>query len=359
MLRVHDRAFHYVRMMFCAAGLVLSGCQTVPVTSLAFLPEAGSIQKTAEPHAEEAAQRQSASPYNQQANQLIHQALEHYSNGELNRAKVLLASAREIDPGHIGTFEIEAQLSYDMGDRNQFLQSLRAIRAASPDDSEKQSAIGTLFFQAGQTQEGIACLNRAIELKPHDENYALKLASFYEQAGRTEEAQKVLLKALHTTPGSRRLPIALGRICEASQQWSQASVYYAMVVNHFPENHVWRKQRARCLYYSGNFTAAFEEFSTCQKNDPESLSLAEIIAFGDAALQIGNLEKAQSLFDDLSVKYQRQLIHVEILRGLCAINRGQSTSAKNIIATARKKWPNDETLLEVAALIPPEQPTVR
>ncbi|WP_417386719.1 tetratricopeptide repeat protein [Gimesia sp.] len=359
MRRVSHRTFRYVGMMFCAAVLVCSGCSTVPVTSLAFLPEAASIQKSAEPDAGEPAHRASASPYHQQANKLVQQALEHYSNGELNRAKTLLASAREIDPGHIGTFEIEAQLSYDMGDRNQFLQSLRAIRAASPHDSEKQSAIGTLFFQAGQTQEGIACLKRAIELKPHDENYALKLASFYEQAGRTDEAHKVLLKALHTTPGSRRLPIALGRICEANQQWSQASVYYAMVVNHLPENHVWRKQRARCLYYSGNFTAAFEEFSTCQKNDPESLSLAEMIAFGDAALQIGNLEKAQSVFDDISVKYQRQLLHVEILRGLCAINRGQSTSAKSIIATARKKWPTDETLLEVAALIPAEQPTAR
>ncbi|QDT94561.1 tetratricopeptide repeat protein [Gimesia algae] len=359
MKRLHGRPARYLRMMFCAAGLVCCGCQTVPVTSLAFLPEVGSIQKTTEPHYEEPADSLPASPYNQQANKLVQQALEHYSNGELKRAKVLLASARDIDPGHSGTFEIEAQLSYDMGDRNQFLQSLRAIRAASPHDSDKQSAIGTLFFQAGQTQEGIACLKRAIELKPYDENYALKLAAFYEQAGRTDEAQQVLLKALHTTPGSRRLPIALGRICEASQQWSQASVYYAMVVNHFPENHVWRKQRARCLYYSGNFTAAFEEFSTCQKNDPESLSLAEMIAFGDAALQIGNLEQAQLLFDDISVKHQRELLHVEILRGLCAINRGQSTSAKNIIATARKKWPTDETLLEVAALIPPEQFTVR
>ncbi len=359
MLRLHCRPSRYLGMMFCAAGLVCCGCQSMPVSSLALLPEVGSIQKVVEAHYEEPAESQSDSPYNQQANQLVQQALEHYSKGELKRAKVLLASAREIDPGHTGTFEIEAQLSYDMGDRNQFLQSLRAIRAASPHDSEKQSAIGTLFFQAGQTQEGIACLNRAIELKPHDENYALKLAAFYEQAGRTDEAQKVLLKALHTTPGSRRLPIALGRICEASQKWSQASVYYAMVVNHFPENYLWRKQRARCLYYSGNFSAAFEEFSTCQKNDPESLSLAEMIAFGDAALQVGNLEKAQSLFDDISAKHQHQLIHVEILRGLCAINRGQSSSAKNIIATARKKWPNDETLLEVAALIPPEQPTVQ
>ncbi len=359
MVRRHCRRSPYLGMICCTAGLLCWGCQSVPVSPVEFLPEVGSIQKAAEPLDQEPVQSQSASPYNRQANNLVQQALEHYSQGELKRAKVLLASAREIDPGHIGTFEIEAQLSYDMGDRDQFLQSLRSIRAASPHDSEKQSAIGTLFFQAGQTQEGIACLNRAIELKPHDENYALKLAAFYEQTGRTDEAQQVLLKALHTTPGSRRLPIALGRICEASQQWKQACVYYTMVVNHFPENHVWRKQKARCLYYSGNFTAAFDEFSTCQKKDPESLSLAEMIAFGDAALQIGNLEKAQTLFDEISEKHQHQLIHVEILRGLCAINRGQSTSAKNIIATARKKWPTDETLLEVAALIPPDQPSVR
>jgi uncharacterized protein HemY len=107
-------------------------------------------------------------------------------------------------------------------------------------------------------------------------------------------------------------------------------------------------------YYSGNYKAAFEQFAICRKNDPESLSLSEMITFGDAALRIGDLEQAQHLFDDVSAAHQHQLIHVEILRGLCAINRGQNISAKTIINTARTKWPDDPTLLQVAALIPSE-----
>ncbi|WP_339730394.1 tetratricopeptide repeat protein [uncultured Gimesia sp.] len=342
--------------LVCAASLICSGCQSIPVSTLSFLSQQPTETKYSEPDQlmGSAEENGRTSPYHRQANELVQQAVDHYANGELSQAKILLASARKIDPGHIGTFEIEAQLSYDMGDRAQYLQSLRAIRAASPHNSQKQSAIGTLFFQAGQTQEGIACLKRAIELKPYDEDYALKLAAFYEQTGRTDEAQQILLRALHTSSGSKRLPIALGRICESNQQWTQASVYYAMVVNHFPKNHVWRKHRARCLYHAGNYSAAFEQFTICQKNDPESLSLSEKITFGDAALRLGDLEKAQLLFDDVSAEHHHQLLHVEILRGLCAINRGQSISAKSIIDTARKKWPADPTLLEVAALVPAE-----
>lgn len=343
--------FRSLFRLFCFAPLLCCGCQIVPFsTSSSVVNQAPKTKDSQQENL--TVEKTSDSPFNLQANELVQQALGHYSNGELKQAKNLLASAREIDPGHIGTFEIEAQLSYDMGDQNQFLQSLRAIRAASPHDSEKQSAIGTLFFQAGRTEEGISCLKRAIELKPYNEDYALKLAAFYEQTGMTGEAQNVLLRALHTTPGSRRLPIALGRVCEANQQWDQARVYYAMVVNHFPKNHVWRKHFARCLYHSEYYSEAFEQFSICQKNDPESLSLSEMIAFGDSALRIGNLEKAQHVFDEISANHQRQLLHVEILRGLCAINRGQNISAKTIIDTARTKWPTDPTLLQVASLLP-------
>jgi len=345
-----ERNFFGLFVSLCL--LSCCGCQTIPVSTFALMSHQTEASDQAERAKLTAANLPRSSPYSQRANQLVEQALEHYSQGDLQRAKSLLASAREIDPGHIGTFEIEAQLSYDMGDQNQYLQSLRAIRAASPNDSEKQSAIGSLFFQAGQTQEGIACLRRAIELKPHDENYALKLAAFYEQAGKTDEAHTVLLRALHTSPGSRRLPIALGRVCEVNQQWSQACIYYAMVVNHLPENQVWRKHRARCLYHAGKYQDAFEQFSICQQSDPELLSLSEKIAFGDTALRLGDLDKAQQLFDEISDSHQHQLLHVEILRGLCAINRGQNISAKTIIATARKKWPTDPTLQDVAALLP-------
>jgi len=341
-------------VQFCATTLFFCGCQTLSVSNLSFGSKQATDSEPSDPISAPSYKVRRVSPYNAQANEIVEQALVHYSKGDLNQAKILLASAREIDPGHIGTFEIEAQLSYDMGDQKQYLQSLRAIRAASPQDSKKQSAIGTLFFQAGQTQEGIACLKRAIELKPHHEDYALKLAAFYTQTGRSDEAHDVLLRALHTMSGSRRLPIALGRICEADQKWKQASVYYAMVVNHFPKNHIWRKQHARCLYYSGDYSAAFEEFLICQKNDPESLSLAEMIAFGDSALQLRKLEDAQQIFDKISTAHQHQLLHVEILRGLCAINRGQINSANMILDTARTKWPADPTLLQVAALLPTE-----
>ncbi len=340
--------------LFCETSLFCCGCQSLSGSNFPFASKQTKNSKPVDQKSEPANPLQRVSPYNVQANEIVQQALDHYSKGDLKQAKILLVSAREIDPGHIGTFEIEAQLSYDMGDQRQYLQSLRAIRAASPHDSEKQSAIGTLFFQAGQTQEGMACLKRAIELKPYDEDYALKLAAFYEQTGRSDEAHQVLLRAMHTMSGSRRLPIALGRISEANQQWKQASIYYTMVVNHFPNNHIWRKHRARCLYYSGDYSAAFEDFIICQKNDPKSLSLSEMIAFGDSALRLKKLDQAQHIFDQISTANQHQLLHVEILRGLCAINRGQSISAKTIIDTARTKWPADPTLLQVATLLPAE-----
>ncbi|MFK7776948.1 MAG: tetratricopeptide repeat protein [Gimesia sp.] len=339
-------------VQFCATSLLFCGCQALSVSNSAIVSKLARDVKPADPISEPSKNNSNSSPYNAQVNEIVQQALDHYSKGDLNQAKILLASAHEIDPGHIGTFEIEAQLSYDMGDQRKYLQSLRAIRAASPHDSKKLSAVGTLFFQAGQTQEGIDCLKRAIELKPYDEDYALKLAAFYEQTGRTDDAHQVLLRSLHGSPGSRRLPIALGRLCEVNQKWKHASVYYAIVVNHFPKNHIWRKQHARCLYYSGDYSAAFEEFLICQKNDPESLSLSEMIAFGDSALQLQKLDQAQQIFDKISMAHQHQLLHVEILRGLCAINRGQVVSANTIINTARTKWPADPTLLQVAALLP-------
>ncbi|MCA9021358.1 MAG: hypothetical protein KDA74_14515, partial [Planctomycetaceae bacterium] len=89
-------------LLVCAVSLICSGCQSVPVSTLSFLSEPSPETDQSEQLADHPDENGRTSPYQRQANELVQQAVNHYSNGELSQAKVLLASAREIDPGHIG-----------------------------------------------------------------------------------------------------------------------------------------------------------------------------------------------------------------------------------------------------------------
>ena len=76
----------------------------------------------------------------------------------------------------------------------------------------------------------------------------------------------------------------------------------------------------------------------------------ERIEYGDACLRLKRYDQAQTIFDEISAGSSKGLKEVELLRGLCALYRGQTTHAKGILNTALTHWPQDEDLMQVLEL---------
>lgn len=330
-------------------GLLLThvGCSSVGLTSAAFNSDGPIWLRGQNPKFAGQTHERAASG---KAQELIVRAVEQYAAGKLKAALAAVREARHADPRQTVTLQMEAQICLDVGDRQGYLEALRGVVLASPQSARLNNAVGRLLVQAGEFEEGVAALKKAVSLSPHAPEHALELAAAYFGQGQADNAANVLSEALERTPHDTSLPIALARLHESSGNWKSAARYYEMVMEWDPANPRWQRQLARSLYQLGEYERACRHFAGSFAFEDTQISLAEYIQYGDACLRIGQAVQAQQAFDEVARRSPYRLKEIEVLRGFCALNQGDTTRAKGILNTALTYWPEDGTLREAIKL---------
>jgi Flp pilus assembly protein TadD len=277
----------------------------------------------------------------------LSEALQHYRDGDTAQALSTVRQARELDPSLKSAWELEAALTGDLGDTHRHAEALYAVLAAHPDSASIQSTAGQTLVHAGFPQLGLAAMERAVRLDPRHTEYARDLASAYLHLGDAHSAVRVLTDAHRNNPSDHALALALARVHESAGQWEEALRHYTLALQGSPQNAAWRRQRARCLYRTGDYARAAEEFNTCLETDVKALTTADRIEFGDACLRTGDVERAAWLFAELS-RSGVLTKEVELLRGICALRLGQPAEAEQVLTAAVQRWPDDPTLARLA-----------
>jgi tetratricopeptide (TPR) repeat protein len=293
---------------------------------------------------------QTGNIHHPKAHALVERAINEYRSGLLKESLASLRDARKIDPYYVLTYELEANVALDAGEKERCTEALQAALAANPGSARLQNAIGRLLVSESAWQTGLEALQRAILLEPRNTRYSRDLAAAHFGHGEIDEAKRTLLKAIDSNPLDDSLPLALARLCESTGYWEAAAFYYQVMLEHRPEDLMAHRQRARCLYHDGDYQTAFDEFSWCVRKNVNNLSLAEYVEFGDACLHLTNYEVGGLVFDEVSRRSQIRLRDVELLRALCALQEGEVDRANYLATQAAEYWPNDETLNDVLAL---------
>ncbi len=295
--------------------------------------------------------------YKQDVRKIVDRAIQQYMDGKLVAARASLRSARRIDPYDVFTYEMEANIALDLGDRKGYIDSLQAVLAANPQSARIQNSVGKLLVEfptvAGAdpfTSSLLTPLHRAVELEPRNARYARDLAATYLSRGDSVRAAKVLTDAIQRNPIDESLALALARLHESTGDFKSAARYYDVTIKRDPENSRWWRQRAVCSYQIGDFQHAYDDYQHCIDDAEFDVSLVDLVEFGDACMWLGDFEQAQKTFDELIRRDEHRSKDLEVLRGICALQRGEEDRAKGIIHSALDHWPDDNDLTDVLAL---------
>lgn len=331
--------------MLIMAAFALCGCQGAGVSES--VPRQGMSLRGQIP----ASSRKAASSRGTaQAHTALQRAIRDYHAGKLEDARKAAQEARRIDPYNISAYEIEARIAFDLGRMDDYVAALDAALSANPTSPRLQNRMGNRLMQAGQANRGLDALKEAVRLSPRKAGYAKDLAAAYLQQERIDEAVDTLRNASRRLRQDRSLSIALARLYESTKQWTSAVDAYDRVLQASPNNISLRRKRAHCLYHAGQYKRASQDFAVCQSSDEQTLSLSEMVQFGDASLRTGDFRQAQQLFDEISNNSPHRSRDVEVLRGLCALKRGDKARARGILTVAATQWPRDAKLQSLLAV---------
>lgn len=228
----------------------------------------------------------------------------------------------------------------------------------APESAAAHHEAGKALLELGEIDEGLAALRKGAALAPGELGYSLDAAAAYVTYGQPDAARVVLAEAHQNNPEDARIAVPLARICESLGAWSDAADWYATAARlaEFDENadpagqSHWRRQRARCLYRVGQYEESRRLFAASLNPEDPTVSLGELAQYGDACLRTEEYAMAQRVFDQISRRSPRISRDVELLRGLCALRRGDKELASNIASTALRHWPSDPRLKQLVEL---------
>ena len=285
----------------------------------------------------------------QDASALIQEAIEQYRNGQLKQARASLIAARRLDPRRVTTYQMEAQIAFDSGDRNGYLDALHSIVAAHPRSARMNHAAGILLVEAGRTDGGLAALERAVQYDPRNIQYIKDLAAAQLQQD-PEGATELLERVVAANPRDSSLHLALANIYEVEEKWPSAVTHYDRLLTGDPNHLRWRQHRAGCLYRAGRFALAADDYAKCDELDASLLSDTECTEWADACLQSNEFDPAEVVLNMIAGRSSVPPKELELLRGICALRRGDRSRSQDIIATALEHWPGDGELQQVLQL---------
>ncbi len=178
-----------------------------------------------------------------------------------------------------------------------------------------------------------------------DADHLRSVASRTFAHGDISAAEVQLSAALERHPSNLHLAISLARVRETRGDWTGAIEAFDTVIRLDPAEARWKTRRAECRYFSGDFAGAVTDYSAAQVASAP-LTVSEYIRLGDAALRTGQLDVAETAYGTVSRVAKDPLPHVELLRGIIALKRGDADQARTILLRANAVWPNDAQLTE-------------
>lgn len=107
---------------------------------------------------------------------LRNMTLIYIQQGENEKAKSLMASARAENPNDVHLMRAEADMSYNMGDMKKYNQLMNKIVETDPDNPEIHFNLGVASAQLGENEKAEQYYKKALELNPNYEGALINMA---------------------------------------------------------------------------------------------------------------------------------------------------------------------------------------
>lgn len=375
-------------MALLAAGLLVSGCQTIDSAAPALPDDSASVFTDGgrAPASELDSVIRSGKTRRRlaEASQLIR-------HGDLSLARKQLVLLLKDEPSHTVAVEMLADVCRQTGDvrlekaslirlirlqprsaaiMNRAGKQLHLLARTSPTEpapvsSAQHPTLGDEAERVDAQELALAALERATQLEPRNGQFLQDLFGALIDSGQDYQAGYVIRRALDQNPRDRILPMVAARFYEARDDQESAAFFYDLALTNDPANRVWRRQRGMCHFRRDDYISAREDLSAALHGTPVKPQLSEYLAWGEAALHAEELEEAQRVLELIVTDGEFRTPDIEMLRGLCSLRLGNIVQAELIVLKAQVDWPGHAGLrrlarqIELASIEPGEDVRIR
>lgn len=232
-------------------------------------------------------------------NQEIAEGLVHatklHDSGEFVAAHDVVRRLIQTDPYSIEARQLQADITFSLGQRTQSARALQAVAVLKPNSAELQHEVGMKLIRLDARQAGLRALTKATELAPHQVKYVHDLAGTHFANGNIQLAKAVLLVSHRRNPSDETLPIALARLFESQGSWDRAIHYYTIAVANDPENSAWLRQRGRAWYQLEKYEPARVDLAACFDHLVADEDWTTLLEYGNACFKTGETIAAQQV----------------------------------------------------------------
>ena len=137
-------------------------------------------------------------PNNQQAALLL--GLIHIEEGDFASGEALLSDNIDTETAPVSIIQATALAQAEQGKPDEALAVLQKALLARPDDITLLSLYGVISLNAGQKQQGIQSISKALQLDPNRTRLHLLLAQYYAEENQPNVALGHLRKAYNQNP---------------------------------------------------------------------------------------------------------------------------------------------------------------
>lgn len=108
---------------------------------------------------------------------LRNMTLMYVEKGDTEKATALMKTARAENPNDTSLMRVEADMSYNMGNKERYNELMKEIIATDPENPEIYFNLGVSNDQLGNKEEALSNYNKALELKPDYEVALINIAA--------------------------------------------------------------------------------------------------------------------------------------------------------------------------------------
>ena len=235
----------------------------------------------------------------------------------------------------IVTIVAHAQVSHWRDTRSLWVHVVSCI----PENASAHVNLGTTLIEMGQTQEAVACFERALSLTPTQPYAHLNLGLIKLRAGQLDEAAvhlrgavKLLPKSAEAHHGLAYILLQKGELAEAIHHFQQAAAILPDVGNCL--------NLGNALLQSGQFSEAIESYLQVIAEDPNHADAQYCL--GMAYAKVGRMDAAVSHYQSAIKSNPAHLPAINSLAWLLATSRNDTL----------RNGPMAVALMEQALLLP-------
>jgi tetratricopeptide (TPR) repeat protein len=223
----------------------------------------------------------------------VQQAMWELNANRPVQAERIVREALKDEPRHAGALRI---LGYALLMQNRAKDAVAALEPAAQDihDPELETQLAIALRQAGQQEEGLRRLKRAVKWKPPHAGAFHELGCLLASMRRFDEAIEAFRRGLEIAPMTPELWIQLGYAHLNGAGFTEAKIAFDSALNISPESHDARFGRAMAHQELGEFGRAAEDLRYCLRTRPDDP--AALLGLGGSLLALGQSEAGYAYF---------------------------------------------------------------